>query len=638
MFLKSLGPKEGRHPPGLLSPTFTERSRRDSKHAKYAMITLTCILIVIYILDSEMRFTSTRTSVTQIPAAAEQNTETIGNSSQHAFEGAGSQKPPISDHIVPGDEQEHSNSILDSQDQRHEAALGKATSKLERWQERPSFQHSLQHVLSMLPDEVHMRELIRPIESGGEERMRELGLRTRMYRAYLEAWEQLHFVEDEAGETYLRDDIIQYLRATYKTLGTSELHENTVDGLTLAGTIRNYESFRAFMANYANLLFPWTSPYFSDHMSLHAHFKKGGRGIVLTAGDRQAPYLLTAIFSFRKLGCDLPIEVMYLGDSDLGEDYRFELEDLPGVTTRDISQMVNDEDWTLAGWAAKPFAILLSSFREVILIDADSLFFKNPEVLFEDPDYQETGTLFFKDRLVMPESKKGFLQQIMPKPVPKPARKSRLWTGESGHMQESGVVMIDKWRHFVALLLICRLNGSDRDTRNGRKGVYELLYGDKETFWIGFLLSGDESYAFHQGDTGAMGILELPKAMTESDDMSSGIENGITDPEAEPAVPENYTICSPQLLHLDTDGKPLWFNGWLLDNKFADKSRSKFVELKSYLIEPRELREPVAWQIGSSNMCCLTSDPDKKFDFSVLERDTINMVMKRARDVGAGDY
>ncbi|KAI1076933.1 mannosyltransferase putative-domain-containing protein [Whalleya microplaca] len=483
-----------------------------------------------------------------------------------------------------------------------------------------------------------MRELIRPIESGGEERMREMGLRTRMYQAYLEAWEQLHFVEDEAGETYVRDDIIQYLRATFETSGTTDRHESAIDGLTLAATIRNYESFRVFMADYANLLFPWTSPYFSNHMSLHAYFKKGGRGIVLTAGDRQAPYLLTAIFSFRKLGCDLPIEVMYLGDSDLGEDYRFELEDLPGVTTRDISQMVNDDGWTLAGWAAKPFAILLSSFREVILIDADSLFFKNPEVLFDDPDYQETGTLFFKDRLVMPESKKGFLQQIMPKPVPKSARKSRLWTGESGHMQESGVVVVDKWRHFVALLLICRLNGSDRDTRNGKKGVYELLYGDKETFWIGFLLSGDESYAFHKGDTGAMGIPEPLKTASESGDASSGIESSLVDPNTQSPDPDNYTICSPQLLHLDTDGKPLWFNGWILVNKFSDKSESKFVELESYLVEPHELRDPVAWQIGSSNMCCLTSDANKMFDFSGSEKDTINMVMQRARDVSIGDY
>ena len=107
-----------------------------------------------------------------------------------------------------------------------------------------------------------------------------------------------------------------------------------------------------------------------------------------------------------------------------------------------MSPMIDDEGWHLAGWAAKPFAILTSSFREVIFIDADSLFFKNPEVLFDNPSYQETGALFFKDRLILPESKLVFLLQLLPSPIPEQAKQSRFWTGESGHMQESGVVVV----------------------------------------------------------------------------------------------------------------------------------------------------------------------------------------------------
>jgi len=171
---------------------------------------------------------------------------------------------------------------------------------------------------------------------------------------------------------------------------------------------------------------------------------------------------------------------MYLGDSDLGEDFRAELESLPGVITRDLSQMVNDRGWQLKGWAGKPFAILLSSFREVIFVDADALFFKNPEILFEDPDYAETGALFFHDRLMMAESKKRWLQQTLPKPISKQARKSRFWTGQSGHMQESGCVVVDKWRHFVPLLLVTRMNGPDRDgnKERGIVGVYDMVYGE----------------------------------------------------------------------------------------------------------------------------------------------------------------
>lgn len=127
---------------------------------------------------------------------------------------------------------------------------------------------------------------------------------------------------------------------------------------SLAQTIRSYEAYRSFLQRLSTLLFPWTAPYFADHMTLHTHFHNGDRGIVLSTGDNQAPYLLTSIQSFRRLGCTLPIEIMYLGDSDLSEDYRAELEILPDVITRDLSQMVNDEGWRLAGWAGKLFAIL----------------------------------------------------------------------------------------------------------------------------------------------------------------------------------------------------------------------------------------------------------------------------------------
>ena len=334
----------------------------------------------------------------------------------------------------------------------------------------PALELALQRVLSLLPDEMHIRELLRPVEGTGKEKLREIGLRSRAYKKFFEAWESLHIVTSN-GQTYLRHDIVQYLRN----------HHVSADSTTLdfAQTVRSYEAFRYFLQRLSTLLFPWTAPYFPDHLTLHTHFVKGGRGLVFTAGDEQAPYLLISIKAFRKLGCTLPIEIMYLGDSDLGEDYRADLEALAGVITRDLSQMIEDEGWTLRGWAAKPFAILMSSFQEVIFVDADALFFKNPEILFDDPGYIETGALFFRDRLMMPESKQRWLQQILPKPISKLVKRSRMWTGESGHMQESGVVVVDKWRHFIALLLVTRMNGPDRDGNDeeGRIGVYEMVYG-----------------------------------------------------------------------------------------------------------------------------------------------------------------
>lgn len=330
----------------------------------------------------------------------------------------------------------------------------------------------LKHIFDIAPDELHVRELLRPITDSGKERLRELGLRARAFRHLLEAWEDVHLIFKKDA-VLVRDDLITYL-SKVKSLTGIHSHKSRAE------IIRSYEGLRYFLTKLSDLLFPWTAPYFADHMTLHASIKHGGRGIVLSGGDGQLSYLLTSARNIRRLGCNLPIEVMYLGDDDLGDDSRSELEALPGVITRDMKQMVHDEGWDLKGWAGKPFAILLSSFREAIFIDADAMFLANPEILFEDPGYEETGSLFFKDRLMFPESKRKWLQQILPKPMSRKVRASRFWTGESGHYQESGVVVVDKWRHFMALLFITRMNGPDRDgdKDKGIVGTYDMVYGE----------------------------------------------------------------------------------------------------------------------------------------------------------------
>jgi hypothetical protein len=141
----------------------------------------------------------------------------------------------------------------------------------EKFKPRPTFERDLRRIIDLMPDDVYMRELIRPIDSGGKERMRELGLRTRQYKKYFNAWEKLHIVEDEFGEVSVRDDVIQYLHSGLVGKGSGD--EPSLADASLAGTIVTYEGFRTFLGKFAQILFPFTAPYFSDHMSLHAHFK-----------------------------------------------------------------------------------------------------------------------------------------------------------------------------------------------------------------------------------------------------------------------------------------------------------------------------------------------------------------------------
>ncbi|OJJ31448.1 hypothetical protein ASPWEDRAFT_54598 [Aspergillus wentii DTO 134E9] len=474
-----------------------------------------------------------------------------------------------------------------------------------------------------------MSALIEPIKDTGEAKIRETGLRSRSFKELFEAWEKLHLVSHH-GVSYIRNDIIQYLRA----------HADVAKGLrtNMAGIIHSYEAYRHFLAYFSEALFPWITPYFSDPMSMRAQYLNQSRGLVFSAGNRQAPYLLTSIQSLRRIGCTLPIEVMYLGDSDLSEDFREELEVLPDVVTRDLSRMVNDDGWTLAGWAGKPFSILYSSFREVIFIDADSLFFRNPEELFEYPSYQKTGALFFKDRLMLPQSKKDWLQQILPKPISQKVRETRMWTGESAHMQESGVVVVDKWKHFVALLMVARMNGPDRDGKKdqGLVGVYDMVYGDKETFWLGWELVGDLDYTFHAGDAAVMGSAQPEPQTVQPATGDQGASVASTKgnvPSTSPPKPPKHTICAPQLLHLDSNGRPLWFNGWLLPNKFSGDKYQKPGNFTSYIREPRDSRSSGSWELKQNNVCCMTST--SVLDLSRDEVDVLGMTVDIAKRVGA---
>ena len=112
---------------------------------------------------------------------------------------------------------------------------------------------------------------------------------------------------------------------------------------------------------------------------------------------------------------------------------------------------------------------------------------------------------------------------------------------------------------------------------------------------------------------------------TENDDVSEQDEESESDDE----VPVgNFTICAPQLLHLDRDGRPLWFNGWVLKDKFTTSDYGQF---ETYMKEPREVMEPGAWQLKEDNLCCLTSN--ETFTFTEDEKDVLEMIIGLAKAV-----
>jgi len=143
---------------------------------------------------------------------------------------------------------------------------------------------------------------------------------------------------------------------------------------------------------------------------------------------------------------------------------------------------------------------------------------------------------------------------------------------------------------------------------------------------------------------------DLPTEESKSEKEKERVKTSTLAPRKAPQQ-EHVTICSSQLLHLDVDGTPLWFNGWLLVSKFAEKPRRKFAPMPTFMIEPQPQKEGGAgaggrgsgagdplvdfWQLTTDNMCCLTSYADSAFDLSEEDTKVLQMMRDRASEIGA---
>jgi hypothetical protein len=198
------------------------------------------------------------------------------------------------------------------------------------------FEKAVRRLIELLPSNGHVRRaLLAELTESSEELLHELSTRVRAFKSLFEAWEAVHLVPSYGS--LVQQNVVQRLRG---------LKDTTLD---IGAAIKGYDEFRSFMNTFEKRLFSGTLDYHGNHMALHTSFYNGGKGIVFTAGDGQAGFLLASIPLFRKLGFAYPIEIMYLGEEDLSEERREDLEALPGVVTRDLSKMINDEGWKLRG-------------------------------------------------------------------------------------------------------------------------------------------------------------------------------------------------------------------------------------------------------------------------------------------------
>lgn len=191
-----------------------------------------------------------------------------------------------------------------------------------------------------------------------------------------------------------------------------------------------------------------------------------GRGIVICGGG--ARYFTNAwvgIHRLRALGCRLPIQLWYLGRAELDRPMRQLMAPLGVECVDALARRRQPPVRRLGGWPLKPYAILSSTFREVLLLDADNVPVRNPEYLFESAAYRKTGAIFWPDYGQL--EKTGVIWRSCG--LERPA------TPEF----ESGQILVDKARCWAALRLSLWFNEHS-------DFYYRHLHGDKETFHLAF--------------------------------------------------------------------------------------------------------------------------------------------------------
>ena len=216
-------------------------------------------------------------------------------------------------------------------------------------------------------------------------------------------------------------------------------------------------------------------------------YNAGSRGIVSTAGGPYLPVFVISLRMLRRTGSKLPVEV-FLADA---KEYEKAICNhvLPTLNARCIilSNIFRKSTASISRYQYKIFAILFSSFEELLFLDADAFPIHNPDVLFESEPFQSTGLITWPDFWI--DASSHFYYEIVEKEAPPVTLRAST---------ESGELLVSKATHRKTLLLSTYYNWYG-------PGVYYPLLGqggpgegDKDTFLPAAIASSEDFYAVHE--------------------------------------------------------------------------------------------------------------------------------------------
>jgi alpha 1,2-mannosyltransferase len=216
-----------------------------------------------------------------------------------------------------------------------------------------------------------------------------------------------------------------------------------------------------------------------------------GRGIVIAGGGYQMDYVYFTVKTIRKLKCNLPIELWVCsGRGEMPSGAEVEILHTLGVSVHDVDavaavfpEMNRQLHSTKPGdkpYIIKQIALISSSCKECLLLDADNTPLRNPEFLFEDENYLTHRMVLWPDFWHM---------------RPGPASIREIFGLPQGYDKlpdertvESGQMILDKERAWSALMLSVWMQLQTEYFDNQMRALHHLGGGgDKQTFLISCL-------------------------------------------------------------------------------------------------------------------------------------------------------
>lgn len=322
----------------------------------------------------------------------------------------------------------------------------------------------------------------------------------------------------------------------------------------------------------------------NDNMISFINHNLNGKGILISAANRHSKDVERLIRVLRALNNKLPIQIFHRNDLSARAQDQIKL-----VATTDIEHLLDpvskhfdhkpeldllkeyqnygsefpkqqvffvdtsktlehDQRRTFSGYSNKLLALMLCSFEEVIILDADTVPLVSIESFFESEKYKLGGAYFFKDRTIRDYNnwiETNYFTKLMPSHrssidwlfgmrVTDKTLKNRYMTGWR-HLQEAGVVVINKKKHFTGILASMFL-------LLWKEPVKSSVWGEKELYWLGLSLVGDEGYEFNEHAAGSVGQIS-------SDPRYKYYPNS-----------DSVELCSSHPGHVDKNGKLLWIN------------------------------------------------------------------------------